>query len=73
MHYNVGDHDLLTYIRNPAVFAVKEGMVSLLEGAGLGIEVDEARVRSEDKEFREGRVKAWRNPVCELPSLVESF
>ncbi|KAJ7088133.1 enolase C-terminal domain-like protein [Mycena epipterygia] len=67
MHYNAGEHDLLTYILNPAVFAVREGMVSLLEGAGLGIEVDEARVRSEDKEFREGRVAAWRNPIWRGP------
>ncbi|KAJ6550983.1 mandelate racemase/muconate lactonizing protein [Mycena vulgaris] len=67
MHYNVGDHDLLTYMLNPAVFAVREGMVSLLEGVGLGIEVDEARVRREDKEFREGRVTAWRNPIWRGP------
>ncbi|KAJ7763049.1 enolase C-terminal domain-like protein [Mycena metata] len=67
MHYNAGDHDLLTYILNPGVFAVREGMVSLLEGNGLGIEVDEARVRSEDAAFRAGEVKAWRNPVWRGP------
>ncbi|KAJ6574437.1 enolase C-terminal domain-like protein [Mycena capillaripes] len=67
MHYNAGEHDLLTYILNPEVFAVREGMVSLLEGNGLGIEVDEARVRSEDRAFREGEVKAWRNPVWRGP------
>jgi hypothetical protein len=64
MHYNSGEHDLLTYMRNPEVFSVREGMVALLEGAGLGIEVDEARIRDEDRQFREGTVKAWRNPVC---------
>ncbi|KAJ7880800.1 enolase C-terminal domain-like protein [Mycena olivaceomarginata] len=67
MHYNAGEHDLLTYILNPEVFAVREGMVSLLEGNGLGIKVDEARVRAEDLAFREGRVKAWRNPVWRGP------
>ncbi|KAJ7690232.1 enolase C-terminal domain-like protein [Mycena rosella] len=67
MHYNAGEHDLLTYVRNPEVFTVREGMVALLEGSGLGIEVDEARVRSEDSEFREGRVKAWRNPIWRGP------
>ncbi|KAJ7757197.1 enolase C-terminal domain-like protein [Mycena maculata] len=67
MHYNAGEHDLLTYIRNPGVFAVRDGMVSLLEGAGLGIEVDEERVRSEDGQFRAGRVGAWRNPVWRGP------
>ncbi|KAJ7461157.1 enolase C-terminal domain-like protein [Mycena latifolia] len=67
MHYNAGEHDLLTYLLNPSVFAVREGMVSLLEGAGLGIEVDEAYVRAEDREFREGKVKAWRNPIWRGP------
>ncbi|KAJ7229313.1 mandelate racemase/muconate lactonizing enzyme [Mycena haematopus] len=67
MHYNAGEHDLLTYMLNPEVFAVREGMVSLLEGNGLGIVVDEARVRSEDLAFREGQVKAWRNPVWRGP------
>ncbi|KAJ7930871.1 mandelate racemase/muconate lactonizing protein [Mycena leptocephala] len=67
MHYNAGEHDLLTYILNPDVFSVREGMVSLLEGNGLGIEVDEERVRSEDRAFREGKVKAWRNPVWRGP------
>ncbi|KAJ7091285.1 enolase C-terminal domain-like protein [Mycena crocata] len=71
MHYNAGEHDLLTYVTNPGVFAVHDGMVNLLEGAGLGIEVDEARVRAEDAKFRngdgEGSVKAWRNSVWRGP------
>ncbi|KAJ6538927.1 hypothetical protein B0H10DRAFT_2139320, partial [Mycena sp. CBHHK59/15] len=49
------------------VFAVRAGMVSLLEGAGVGVDVDEALVRSEHKEFREGRVAAWRNPTWRAP------
>ncbi|KAJ7669840.1 mandelate racemase/muconate lactonizing protein [Mycena polygramma] len=67
MHYNAREHDLFTYVRNPEVFKVSEGMVSLLEGNGLGVEVDEERVRSEDRLFREGQVKAWRNPVWRGP------
>ncbi|KAJ7624740.1 mandelate racemase/muconate lactonizing protein [Roridomyces roridus] len=67
MHYNAASHDLLTYVSNPEVFAVSEGSVALLEGAGLGIVVDEERVRMEDREFREGRVGAWRNPVWRGP------
>ncbi|KAJ7834252.1 mandelate racemase/muconate lactonizing protein [Mycena olivaceomarginata] len=54
MHYNAGEHDLLTYILKP-------------RSNGLGIKVDEARVRAEDLAFREGRVKAWRNPVWRGP------
>jgi len=67
IHYNDAEHDLLTYIRNSEVFTVRDGMVDLLIGTGLGIDVDEERVRSEDREFREGRVKAWRNPVWRGP------
>lgn len=36
MHYNVGDFDLLTYIKNPEVFAVEGGTVKTLTGPGLG-------------------------------------
>ncbi|KAJ6628381.1 mandelate racemase/muconate lactonizing enzyme domain-containing protein [Mycena sp. CBHHK59/15] len=67
MHYNMGDFDLLTYMTNPEVFAMRAGMVSLLEGAGLGVDVNEVLVRNEDKEFRAGRVAAWRNPTWRGP------
>jgi galactonate dehydratase len=45
MHYNEGDFDLFTYMKNPDVFAVKSGAVELLTGPGLGIEIDEDLVR----------------------------
>lgn len=62
MHYNAGDYDLFTYMTNADVFQVREGMIDLLTGPGLGIEINEELVRKEDKEFREGKVEAWRNP-----------
>lgn len=46
IHYNAGDHDLTSYVRNPEVFDVKEGFVDLLTGPGIGVEVDEEMVRS---------------------------
>ncbi|PNS08542.1 galactonate dehydratase [Solilutibacter silvestris] len=58
IHYNTNGHDLLSYLKNPQVFAINDGMVEALDGPGLGIEIDEARVR---EAARDGH--AWRNPV----------
>lgn len=73
MHYNAGDYDLFTYMTNADVFQVREGMIDLLTGPGLGIEINEELVRKEDKEFREGKVEAWRNPNCTsfLPFFID--
>jgi galactonate dehydratase len=49
IHYNVGGHDLLTYIKNPEIWHVKDGYVELMKGPGLGIEVDEERIRELSK------------------------
>lgn len=66
MHYNLNsEHDLYTYLADTSVFKIQQGMIEILGGPGLGIEVNEELVRKEDKEFREGKVEAWRNPVCE--------
>lgn len=60
VHYNQGDFDLFTYLNNPEVFEVKEGMIDLLTAPGLGIEINEELVRKcaeEHKDF------SWRNPI----------
>ena len=60
MHYNAGDFDLFTYLKNPEVFTVNEGHIDLLTGPGLGIELNEELIRKcaeEHKDF------SWRNPV----------
>ena len=56
MHYNEGA-DLLTFMKNPEVFDVKGGMVSLLTGPGLGIELDEELIR---KNAEEHKNFSWR-------------
>src|SRR6185437_9353559 len=38
IHYNTNGHDLLTYMKNPEVFDVKDGYVEALTGPGLGVE-----------------------------------
>ncbi|KAL5345360.1 hypothetical protein ACLOAV_009731 [Pseudogymnoascus australis] len=45
IHYNAGNQDLCSYTANPEVWDVKEGYIGLLNGPGLGIEVDEEMVR----------------------------
>ena len=63
IHYNTGGHDLLTYMRDPSLFDVADGMVAALEAPGLGIEVDEQRVRDLSAAMAQG----WRNPVWRGP------
>ncbi|OLV18859.1 galactonate dehydratase [Deinococcus marmoris] len=57
IHYNQGS-DLLEYLREPAVFEYRAGFVGRLTGPGLGIQIDEGKVRAAAKVGH-----AWRNPV----------
>ncbi|MDF2814764.1 MAG: galactonate dehydratase [Paenibacillus sp.] len=57
IHYNQGS-DLLDYLVDPSVFNYKDGFVTNLTGAGLGIEVNEEKVR---EMARIGH--NWKNPV----------
>ncbi|WP_223592537.1 galactonate dehydratase [Neobacillus bataviensis] len=57
IHYNQGS-DLLDYIKDKSVFEYKDGYVSIPQGPGLGIEVDEEFVR---KQAEVGH--NWRNPI----------
>lgn len=62
IHYNTGCHDLLTYMENPEIFDVKDGMVEAFSGPGLGVVVDEDKVRKLSKDC-----PTWRNPVWRGP------
>lgn len=64
IHYNVGA-DLLDYVKNPEVFAFNEGYIEVFDGPGLGIEVDEEKVREMAKIGH-----SWKNPVWRTPSGV---
>jgi len=57
IHYNRGS-DLLDYLKDPAVFAYKDGFVEIPQKPGLGLEIDEERVK---KMAEVGH--NWRNPV----------
>ncbi|MFQ3545989.1 galactonate dehydratase [Halobacillus rhizosphaerae] len=57
IHYNQGS-DLLDYIEDSSVFAYKNGQVDMLTGPGLGITVNERKVKEMANEGHR-----WRNPV----------
>lgn len=58
IHYNQPDADLTTYLTDPEVLTVREGRIPVPRGPGLGVTIDEARVRDA------ARVPhRWRNPV----------
>ncbi len=57
IHYNVGS-DLLDYLADPTVFEYEGGFVNRMTGAGLGIEIDEQKVREMAKVGH-----SWRNPI----------
>jgi len=57
IHYNT-TNDLLDYVVDPSVFAYRDGYVTIPQGPGLGIEVNEELVaRMAETGHR------WRNPV----------
>ncbi|KAK9454600.1 enolase C-terminal domain-like protein [Dipodascopsis uninucleata] len=60
IHYNIeaGGYDINTYVADSSVFDVHDGHVSVHDGPGLGIQVDEARVR----ELSQGAA-SWRSGV----------
>ena len=64
IHYNVGA-DVLDYLKNPEVFAFKDGAIDVFNGPGLGIEIDEEKVREMAKIGH-----SWKNPVWRTPTGV---
>ncbi|MFC4803069.1 galactonate dehydratase [Neobacillus sp. GCM10023253] len=57
IHYNQGS-DLLDYLKDRSVFKYENGYVNILEGPGLGIEVDEEHVKEMAKVGHD-----WKNPI----------
>lgn len=62
IHYNSGGHDLLSYMKNPEIFDVEEGMVAAIDGPGLGVQIDEDLVRERSRDCPTWRNPAWRGP-----------
>lgn len=57
IHYNQG-HDLFSFVKDPSVLTPEDGYLAIPAGPGLGVEVDEAKIREADKDRHR-----WRNPV----------
>lgn len=57
IHYNKG-YDILDYVLNPEVLEVKEGYIELLTEPGLGIEINEERLKEGQKIGHN-----WANPI----------
>jgi galactonate dehydratase len=60
IHYN-RESDLLDYLVNEDVFAYKDGYVAIPDGPGLGIEIDEEKVREAARIGHDWRNPVWRN------------
>ena len=59
IHYNQGS-DLLDYLADPGVFAFDNGYVKLLTAPGLGIEINEDKVRTMAETGHRWRNSVWR-------------
>lgn len=57
IHYNEGA-DLLDYLQDPSVFDLENGYVSLLTQPGLGIQIDEEKVKEMALDE-----STWKNPI----------
>lgn len=60
IHYNQGN-DLLDYLQDPSVFEYADGYAAIPQGAGLGIEINEERVKEGAKEGHHWKNPIWRN------------
>ena len=60
IHYN-GAWDVLDYLADVSVFDIHDGHMSRLLGPGLGIEIDEAGVRSAAERGHDWRAPVWRH------------
>ena len=58
IHYNHNGADLLDYVLNKDDFACVDGSIGVLPGPGLGVEIDEQRLRA-----AAANPPHWRNPV----------
>ena len=57
IHYNK-ESDLLDYLQDPQVFIYQNGYVECMTGPGLGVTIDEEKVRQAAKTGHD-----WKNPV----------
>ncbi|RAH67462.1 uncharacterized protein BO66DRAFT_457958 [Aspergillus aculeatinus CBS 121060] len=66
IHYNHGSADIGTYVKNPEVWTVQDGLIRLMAGPGLGIELDEEKIRAAAVD-----AAAWRSPSFQDLAVAE--
>ncbi len=66
IHYNGPSTDLVSLMKNPEIFDVKDGCVDIPQTPGLGVELDEDVVREMARHPHSWRNPAWRGPQGEL-------
>lgn len=60
IHYN-RESDLIDYLNNPDVFAHQDGYVAVLKDPGLGIELQEEKIRDAARVGHNWKNPVWRN------------
>ena len=60
IHYNQGN-DIMDFLKDPTVFEYKDGYVGLPDKPGLGIDIDEDKVRELDRIGHDWKNPVWRN------------
>ena len=60
IHYNQGS-DVLDYLADPTIFHYENGFVKIMTAPGLGIEINEEKVREAAKIGHNWRNPIWRN------------
>lgn len=61
IHYHDDSMDLLDYLSDPAVFDVEDGYIKRNDRPGLGIKIDEEKVKEADKIGHDWHNPIWRN------------
>jgi galactonate dehydratase len=60
IHYNQGS-DILDYLKDKSVFEYKQGYVAIPNKPGLGIEINESKVKEEAEKGHNWKNPVWRN------------
>ena len=61
IHYN-RENDLLDYLVDPGIFNYVDGYVTIPDGPGLGIGINEEYVRERSRTFKPSSRQLWRHP-----------
>lgn len=60
IHYNQGG-DMIDYVTNPDVFAIEDASLTLPDGPGLGLDINEDHVRHMAQQGHQWRPPLWRH------------